>query len=129
LTKDQPLIGKWVNGLYVAGMTDITSNERAFIKISQDLIRRQNDLEMLIKLEAIGNNVSEYHRRSMSNIDTKRTHSEPFAGLSMAVALMSDATKMKAEINKARDAIEKLRSLADAFMRGDDIVQTRLSMD
>jgi hypothetical protein len=110
-------------------MTDITSNERAFIKISQDLICRQNDLEMLIKLEAIGNNVSEYHRRSMSNIDTKRTHSEPFAGLSMAVALMSDATKMKAEINKARDAIEKLRTLADAFMRGEDIVQTRLSMD
>jgi len=105
------------------------SNDKAFIKISKELLCLRNDLEALKKISNVTQHMNTWQRDSMTNMRFDRVHSQGFEGLSKAVKLMSDSTAMKAELNKIEAEILKLEQLSEAYIRGEDIVKTRLSMD
>jgi len=105
------------------------SNDKAFIKISKDLLCLRNDLLALNRLESLTKGINAWQRDQMRNIRPDRVHSEKLSGLSLVVKLMGDYEAMIAEIKKIEHEIDRLEILSEAYIRGEDIVQTRLAMD
>lgn len=108
---------------------ETTTNERAFITVSQELIRKQNDLDVLRKMESIGQGISEWNRKMTSALTPDRVHSEGLEGASRVVHYLGNISELRKEIVRVEARIEQLKVLADAFMRGQDIVQLRLSQE
>lgn len=107
----------------------LTSNERAFIKVSEELIRKQNDLDVLVKMEGVASGVSEWHRKIIGALTQDRVHSEDFQGISKAMGLLGNIAQIRKSVTATQERIERLKCLADAYMRGEDIIQARLSQD
>lgn len=106
------------------------TNDRAFITVNQDLLRLRNDLKALQQLESIAGKLDAWTRDQVTvNLRSDALHSKGWEGMSAAVVMLSDRTKMRAEINKTLERITSLERLCETYMRGGDIVQAKLAGD
>ena len=110
-------------------MTDMSPNDRAYITISKELLCLRNDLAALEKLGSIVGSLNGNYRESLKDFRGDRVHSEEWQGLSRAIELMSDTTEMHGKIKKMRERVLALELLCEAYVKGKDIVQTRLAQD
>lgn len=110
-------------------MTETSSNDRAFIAVTDELIRRQNDLEALRKLETICGGINDWTRKNLDGLNPKRQHTENLQGLTRAVHFLGNVGELRKEIKRTEERVEVLKTLAEAYMGGSDIVQIKLSMD
>ena len=117
------------NVCYARAMTELSSNDRAFIAVSDELIRRQNDLETLRKLEVVCGSINDWSRKQLDGLNPKRQHTERLQGLSCAVHFLGNIAELRKEMRSTEERVEKLKTLAEAYMSGKDIVQIKLSMD
>lgn len=117
------------NVCYARAMTELSSNDRAFISVTEELIRRQNDLEALRKLETICGGINDWTRKNLDGLNPKRQHTEKLQGLTRAVHFLGNVGELRKEIKNTEGRIESLKTLAEAYMTGGDIVQIKLSMD
>lgn len=107
----------------------MTSNDQAFIIISKELIRRQNDLESLDRLAIISSCINQYARDRIVGVCSTREHTETYAGLSKIIDLLSDSRKLAIERNTIQERIEVLKNLSDTYLRGGNIVIEKLSKE
>ena len=110
-------------------MTEMTPNDRAFIKISEELIRKQNDLDALKKLESVASSVNDWGRKNLLGLGENRTHSDEIAGLSKIINLISNISELRAYQAKVQERVDRLKDMADAYLKGQDIVAHRLMKD
>ena len=110
-------------------MAEMTPNERAFIKVCEELIRKQNDLDALKKLESAANSINDWGRKNLSGLGDNSTHSDEIAGLSRIVNLMCNISDLRAYQAKTQERVEQLKDMADTYLKGQDIVAHRLMKD
>lgn len=107
-------------------MAEMTPNDAAFIKVSSELIRRKNDLLTLERLKAMTARLDNWSRSQLKGIRNDTLHSEDYLGLGAIVALIGDDNVDDA-ITRTKTKIEELTVLAETYIRGGDIVATKLS--
>jgi hypothetical protein len=110
-------------------MAECTANDKAFIKVAEELILKQNDLEALLKLERLAGNVNEYSRTFLKSGSPDRVHSPEMEGFSKLIHLVTTPSAIRKEQERISARIESLKDLADAYLKGRDIVATRLAKD
>jgi hypothetical protein len=110
-------------------MTEISSNDRAFIKVSKELQCLRNDAAALEKLSHGFAYMNQSARDTFKAFRGDMVHSPEWAGLSKAIELLGAAGKMQEEIKKMRERITHLERLVEAYIKGQDIVATRLAQD
>jgi hypothetical protein len=105
------------------------SNDRAFIKLSKELICVRNDLEALVLLKIPVSVLNTYNVNKLVHHRGDKTHSPELAGLSKAIEYMASDGKLNKAIEKAQTRVTELERLCEAYMRGEDIIQAKLARD
>jgi hypothetical protein len=99
-------------------MTELKSNDHAFIKISKELHCLRNDHKALTMLQ--------YCKVGAGQHSPDAVHSEEWKCLNRLVNILTSENKMRETLISIRERIKSLEELSDAYIRGDDIVATRL---
>lgn len=102
---------------------DMSSNDRAFIKISKELLCLRNDLACFKALQYIN------ARESNKTFRTSMTNSDEWTGLGKIVGLLNDSTKMAQTIKKTEERITRLEELSEVYVKGGDLVAARLAQE
>lgn len=110
-------------------MTDITPNEKAFIKVSQDLLRARNDVLALQAIVEAAGQFNQWNRTKLSEHRPDRHHTDEYLGISKALYLMGHAGEANNALTKAKGKVEALERLSEAYMRGENIIQAKLASE
>lgn len=110
-------------------MTESTPNDRAFIKVSMELQCLRNDLSALEKISHGFAYVNQASRDTFKNFRTDMVHSPEWTGVSKIIGLLSNASKMQEEQKKMRERITELERLLEVYIKGGDIVASKLAQD
>jgi hypothetical protein len=107
----------------------LTPNDKAYIKISQELLRLRNDLSVMQMIPTITSSMNQWHRAKLKEVRVG-LHSEGREGWSELLNLISsDTSELESSLQKIKGRIKLLEELSEAYIKGQDIIQLKLARD
>ena len=111
---------------------EVSSNDRAFLNISRQMRLLENDISGMEAIHRVASRLGNdsYGMGLARKLDLSRPHGEEVQPLVAGVkVLLMDHRDLEARLDKMKDRLERLRELADEYLKGNDIVAARLSKD
>lgn len=107
----------------------MTANDRAFIKVSTELLLLRNDHAAMVQLASLYRDINNYTKERLREFRTDRQHSKGLEGFSKVLFLIGNAEELQKATREAAKKIDELEKLCEAYVQGRDIVAEKLSRD
>jgi len=108
-------------------MTEITTNEKSFIKISEELRRLENSLEIVKAFKAFISRADNFAKTQLGNIELDKAFTAEIDAWVTIFPYISDSTKLIVKIEDMELRIKELCALQDVYLKGGDIVAAKLA--
>lgn len=111
-------------------MTDTTSNDKAFIKVSEEVRRLENSLVVMEAIKKAQSRMDQYSRGGLRDLNTDKAFTEEIdAWLKVLPYFSDDGTKIEAKIEASKKRLDELRLLQEVYLKGGNILASKLARD
>lgn len=111
-------------------MTDPTSNDKAFIKVSEEIRRLENSLVVMEAVKKSLIRMDQYARGSLRDLNTDKAFTEEIdTWLKVLPFFSDDGTKIEAKIELSKKRLDELRLLQEVYLKGGNILASKLARD
>lgn len=109
-------------------MADDPKNDQAFIAISSELRKLENSHAVMCSMLKAVQRMDQWARTYFGEIGGKKVYTDEITDWIKVFPFISDdGTLLKAKLAKTMDRIEELRKLQDVYLKGGNILQSKLS--